>query len=154
MKSSLNLSRREKLLLGLLSSALLFSFSFSYGAVDQSRADSIMLTITKAGNTFPAQEDRDAYYKQVYKGLSDAIDMLGVVRNSVGAMIGAAPVTVPPVTITPVDTTKSTSQSTPKNFCKNGAGPHIEINIDDNARFFSTGPRDGAGGDLFRTYGS
>jgi hypothetical protein len=39
------LSRREKLLLGLLTSTLIFSASFSYGAVNQSKVDSIMKMI-------------------------------------------------------------------------------------------------------------
>ena len=97
MKSSSSLSRREKLLLGLLGSAMLFSFSFSYGAVNQAKVDSIMQTITSAANNFSSQADRDTYYQRVYTGLSDAIDMLAVVRNNVGAMIGTAPVTVPPI---------------------------------------------------------
>ncbi len=46
MKTAL-LSRREKLLLTLLSSTLLFSFSFSYGAVNSNKVDAIMEMITK-----------------------------------------------------------------------------------------------------------
>ena len=101
LTKSVVFSRREKLLLGLLGSAMLFSFSFSYGAVNQAKVDSIMQTINTAANNFSSQSDRDTYYQRVYTGLSDAIDMLAVVRNNVGAMIGTAPVTVPPVTTIP-----------------------------------------------------
>jgi hypothetical protein len=94
-------SRREKLLLGLLGSAMLFSFSFSYGAVNQAKVDSIMQTINTAANNFSSQSDRDAYYQRVYTGLSDAIGMLAVVRDNVGAMIGTAPVDMPPNPPTP-----------------------------------------------------
>ncbi len=104
LTKSVVFSRREKLLLGLLGSAMLFSFSFSYGAVNQAKVDSIMQTINTAANNFSSQTDRDTYYQRVYTGLSDAIDMLAVVRNNVGAMIGTAPVTVPPVTPPPVGT--------------------------------------------------
>ncbi len=53
MKPSL-LSRREKLLLGLLCSSMVFSlsFSFSYGAVNQTKVDSIMKMISDAGAKF------------------------------------------------------------------------------------------------------
>ena len=95
MKSSL-LSRREKLLLGLLTSTLIFSASFPYGAVNQAKVDSIMQTINSAANNFSTQADKDTYYRRVYTGLSDAIDMLGVVRNNIGALIGTAPVSVSP----------------------------------------------------------
>jgi len=97
MKTS-SLSRREKLLLGLLSSTLIFSASFSYGAVNQAKVDSIMQTITSAANNFSSQADRDTYYQRVYTGLADAVALLITVQNNVGAMIGTAPVTVPPVT--------------------------------------------------------
>ena len=69
-------SRRESLLLGLLSSTLLFSFSFSYGAVNQSKVDSIMKIITDGGLKFsdiPAsgktKSDKTAYYEKVDAGL-------------------------------------------------------------------------------------
>lgn len=104
MKTS-SLSRREKLLLGLLSSTLIFSASFSYGAVNSSKVDAIMQTITNAGNAFTTQTDRDTYYQRVYTGLADAVALLITVQNNVGAMIGTAPVTVPPVgTLPPVNT--------------------------------------------------
>ena len=96
MKLTSSLSRREKLLLGLLTSTLIFSASFSYGAVNQSKVDSIMQTINNAASNFSSQADRDTYYNRVYTGLSDAIDMLAVVRNNVGAMIGTPPVSVSP----------------------------------------------------------
>ncbi len=53
MKSSL-LSTREKLLLGLLCSSMVFSlsFSFSYGAVNQSKVNSIMDMVTAAASKF------------------------------------------------------------------------------------------------------
>ena len=53
MKPSL-LSTREKLLLGLLCSSMVFSlsFSFSYGAVNQTKVDSIMKMISDAGAKF------------------------------------------------------------------------------------------------------
>ncbi len=92
------LSRREKLLLGLLTSTLVFSASFSYGAVNQSKVDSIMQTITNAGNAFSSQTDRDTYYQRVYSGLADAVALLVTVQNNVGAMIGTAPVTAPTAT--------------------------------------------------------
>lgn len=95
-------SRREKLLLTLLSSTLLFSFSFSYGAMNQSKLDAIMKTITDAGDRFPSQTDRDTYYRRVYTGLSEAVALLITVQNNVGAMIGTAPVTVPPVGTPPI----------------------------------------------------
>ena len=94
--NSPSLSRREKLLLWLLTSTLIFSASFSYGAVNQSKVDSIMQTINNAASNFSSQADRDTYYNRVYTGLSDAIDMLAVVRNNVGAMIGTPPVSVSP----------------------------------------------------------
>ena len=97
MKTSSSLSRREKLLLGLLTSTLVFSASFSYGAVNQSKVDSIMQTITNAGNAFSSQTDRDTYYQRVYSGLADAVALLVTVQNNVGAMIGTPPVDVPPV---------------------------------------------------------
>ena len=45
MKSP-TLSRREKLLLGLLTSTLIFSASFSYAAVNSNKVDAIMKMIT------------------------------------------------------------------------------------------------------------
>ena len=45
MKPNL-LSRREKLLLGLLTSTLIFSASFSYAAVNTNKVDAIMKMIT------------------------------------------------------------------------------------------------------------
>ena len=104
MKLTSSLSRREKLLLGLLTSTLIFSASFSYGAVNQSKVDSIMQTINNAASNFSSQADRDTYYNRVYTGLSDAIDMLAVVRNNVGAMIGTPPVSTPPVSTPPTFT--------------------------------------------------
>jgi hypothetical protein len=55
-----------------------------------------MQTINNAASNFSSQADRDTYYNRVYTGLSDAIDMLAVVRNNVGAMIGTPPVSVSP----------------------------------------------------------
>jgi hypothetical protein len=52
MKLSSSLSRREKLLLGLLTSTLIFSASFSYGAVNQSKVDSIMKMINDGAMKF------------------------------------------------------------------------------------------------------
>ena len=70
------LSRREKLLLTLLSSVLLFSFSFSYGAVSQSKVDSIMAIIVSGGSRFsdtivsPAtKSEKTLYYEKVDAGL-------------------------------------------------------------------------------------
>ena len=87
------LSRREKLLLWLLTSTLIFSASFSYGAVDQSRVSSIMSTITTKASLFSdvippskSQSPRAEYYTQVYTGLRDAIDMLIVVRDQVASL--------------------------------------------------------------------
>lgn len=82
MKPSL-LSAREKLLLGLLTATMLFSASLSYGAVDQSRVDSIMQTINNAANNFTTQADRDTYYQRVYSGLADAVTLLVTVQNNV-----------------------------------------------------------------------
>ena len=69
-------SRREKLLLGLLSLTLLGSFSLSYGAVSQSKVDSIMAIIVNGGSKFsdtivsPAtKSEKTLYYEKVDAGL-------------------------------------------------------------------------------------
>jgi (2Fe-2S) ferredoxin len=91
MKPSL-LSTREKLLLGLLCSSMVFSlsFSFSYGAVNQTKVDSIMKMITDGGNKFSDtisagsnKSERTLYYEKVDAGLGDAVEMLGTVRNKI-----------------------------------------------------------------------
>lgn len=75
MKPSL-FSPREKLLLGLLGSALFFSFSFSYAVVSQSKVDSIMKMITDGGAKFSdiavsgqTKSERTQYYEKVDAGL-------------------------------------------------------------------------------------
>ena len=91
MKPSL-FSHREKLLLGLLCSSMVFSlsFSFSYGAVNQTKVDSIMKMISDAGAKFSdviaswqTKSERTLYYEKVDAGLGDAVEMLGTVRNKI-----------------------------------------------------------------------
>jgi hypothetical protein len=57
-------SRREKFLLTLLGSTLLFSFSFSYGAVNQAKVDAIMKMIDDGAKKFTGT-DQTTYYQKV-----------------------------------------------------------------------------------------
>lgn len=69
-------SRREKLLLALLTSTLIFSASFSYGAVNQTKVDAIMKMINEGAMKFSdipvtgqTKSERTAYYEKVDAGL-------------------------------------------------------------------------------------
>jgi hypothetical protein len=97
MKTS-SLSRREKLLLTLLTSTLVFSASFSYGAVNQNKVDAIMKMITDGWAKFSeipvsgqSKSERTQYFEKVDAGLWDAVEMLAVVRNNIRSLMGLSP---------------------------------------------------------------
>lgn len=55
-----------------------------------------MQAIDNAARSYSSDTDKTNYYRQLYSGLSDGIDLLTVIRDRVGSLIGNPPVSVSP----------------------------------------------------------
>ena len=55
-----------------------------------------MQAIDNAARSYSSDTDKTNYYRQLYSGLSDGIDLLTIIRDRVRSLIGNPPVSVSP----------------------------------------------------------